>query len=318
MAEAHSKPLSQRDDVEIVGYCDVDRICRDEKAAKYGGKAFVDPIKMLNAVKPDAVYVLLPPFAHGIELELIARRIPFFIEKPIGLDMKLTRKIAAAVAEKRLLTCAGYMNRYRKPIQTLKKLLEKNPAILVLGGWIGGTPGAPKRGIGSWWIRKNKSGGQFLEQVTHTVDLVRFLCGEATQVQAFAAKDVNRSKPERVTIEDASVVNIKLACGAVANLYAGCCADAGGGGVTLTVYANKATAVFTGWEHSLKLLQRGKPGLLIPGEGDIFAIEDAAFINAVKTHSSAGIMSSYADAAKTLAISVAANESMKTGKPVRL
>lgn len=318
MAEAHSKPLKAMAGVELVGYCDVQIDSAKDKAARYGGQAFTCAEEMLDKVEPDAVYVCLPPCGHGVELELARRGIPFFVEKPIGIEMGLTNSIAAAVTKKKLLTCAGYMNRYRRSVQTVRELLEKDPAILVLGGWIGGSPGAAKGGIMSWWVQKDKSGGQFLEQVTHTVDLARFLCGEAVEVHAVAAKGLNKAAPPGYTIEDASAVNIKFKSGGVANLCACCSACAGGGGVFLNVFANKTTALFTGWEHTVKLMQSGKDTIEIRGEGDIFAIEDAAFIKAVRTGSSAGIMSPYTDAAKTLAISVAANESMKTGKPVKL
>ena len=49
-----------------------------------------------------------------------------------------------------------------------------------------------------------------------------------------------------------------------------------------------------------------------------FAIEDAAFVNAVATGDPSALRSTYADAAKTLAISLAANESAETGEPIRL
>jgi len=317
MAEAHSKPLAAMKDVQIVGYCDVDMEKAGRMAQQYGAKAFEDAAEMMDTVEPTAVYFCLPPFAHGAELEAVKRGIPFFVEKPIGLDLELCNKIARAVKRRKLLTCAGYMNRYRGGVQMVRKLLQADPAILVLGGWIGGTPrGGPGKGIWSWWIQKDKSGGQFLEQVTHTVDLARFLCGEATQVHALAATGFNKGAPKAYSIEDASVVNIRFKSGAVANLWASCSANAGGGGVSLSVFASKTTALLTGWEHSVRLMQRGKEPREIPGEGDIFAVEDEAFIKAVRTGNRAGIMSWYADGLKTLEISVAANKSMKTGKPV--
>jgi hypothetical protein len=43
---------------------------------------------------------------------------------------------------------------------------------------------------------------------------------------------------------------------------------------------------------------------------------DAAFIAAVRAGDAAGVQCSYPDGVKTLEISVAANRSMETGKPV--
>lgn len=315
MARAHSEPLSKRGDVVIAAFCDVNPKRTRAIAEQYQAPMFKSAREMLDAVELDAAYVCLPPFAHGAEFELIARGVPFFIEKPINLDLGQAKEIAAAVKAKKLITAAGYMNRYRRGVQTVKKLLAKDPAILVNGGWIGGTP-RPRADIGiwSWWVQKRKSGGQFLEQVTHTVDLARFLCGDAVEVHAFAATGFNSGTPDTYDIEDASVVNIKFAGGAIGNLWASCSSNASGG-VTLNVYAGSLAAQFTGWEHSVRLMQVGKDTCEIKGEGDIFAVEDAAFIKAVRSGNPAGIMSPYEDAVGTLAISVAANKSMKSGRP---
>lgn len=314
MARAHSEALSKRRDVIIAAFCDADPGRTRPLAEQHHAPMFKSAREMLDAVALDAAYVCLPPFAHGAEFDLIARGIPFFVEKPINLDLGQAKEIAAAVKAKKLITCAGYMNRYRRSVQTVKRLLAKDPAILVNGGWIGGTPRpSPAIGIWTWWVQKKKSGGQFLEQVTHTVDLARFLCGAAVEVHAFAATGFNTGTPTTYDIEDAAVVNIKFAGGAIANLWAACSSNASGG-VSLNVYANKLAAQFTGWEHSVRLMQVGKDTCEIKGEGDIFAVEDDAFIKAVRACNPAGIMSPYEDAVKTLAISVAANKSMKSGK----
>jgi len=318
MARRHAETLSKRREVAIAAFCDKDRERTKALAEQYGAPMFKSATRMLDRVELDAAYVLLPPFAHGIEFDLIERKIPFFIEKPVNLDLGQAKEIAAAVKSKKLITSVGYMNRYRRGVQRVKKLLESDPPIMLHGGWIGGTPRPnPEVGIWTWWVQKRKSGGQFLEQVTHTVDLARFLCGDAVEVQAYAAKGFNTGTPDTYDIEDASVVNIKFASGAIANLWASCSSNASGG-VSLDVYANKLAAHFTGWEHSLRVLRAGKEPVEIAGEADVFPVEDAAFIKAVRSGKREGIMSPYDDAVKTLAISVAANKSMKTGRPVKV
>ncbi len=46
--------------------------------------------------------------------------------------------------------------------------------------------------------------------------------------------------------------------------------------------------------------------------------EDTAFVQAVKSGKRAAIKSNYADALKTLAVTLAANQSAKTGKTVKV
>ena len=319
MTQSHLPGVKADPDVTITGFCDLRLELAQQRVAENGGKAYDDAAAMFDDAKLDAVYLNLPPFAHGVEFAAIERGIPFFVEKPINLYLDQAKQIAAAAEAKGLVTCAGYMNRYRKSVNTVREILQSDPAIMLHGGWVGGTP-RPKDGIGiwTWWVQKDKSGGQFLEQVTHTVDLARFLCGDAVQVHAFKAEGFNTGTPDGYSIEDASVVNIKFAGGAIANLWGGCCANAGGGGVSLNVYANNTTAKFTGWDHSVQIMQVDKGQTEIKEGSEIFPVEDAAFLQAVRTQDQAGVKSSYADAVKSLAISVAANESMESGQPVAL
>lgn len=319
IAQQHMNALGNVSEAKLVAFCDIDIKRAQAAASQHGGKAFDKAEAMLNEVELDAVWVSLPPHAHGIELRLVEMGIPFFVEKPVGLDIGFIREIAAAVSEEGLLTSVGYMNRYRRSVNKARELLQEDQPILVLGGWIGGTP-RPRPGvtIWRWWVEKDKSGGQFHEQVTHTVDLARFLCGEVIEVHAYAAKGLNKGAPENYTIEDASAVSLKFANGAIANLWACCAANAGGGGVSLSVYANGTTILFTGWEHSARIMRVGEDTIEIAGEPNIFEIEDRAFVQAILTGDRSLIKSPYPDGAKTAEVTLAANRSMETGEPVRL
>ena len=321
ISEAHLQGLSTHPDVSLVAFCDVNEARTKIVQEKYSKEAelFTDAETMFKNVELDGVYCCLPPFAHGAELLAVKYGVPFAVEKPVNLYEDQAREIAQAVDEKGLMTTALYMNRYRKGIQTVRDLLKKDPAIFLLGGWIGGSPrGAADTGIISWWIQKDKSGGQFHEQVTHTVDVACFLCGDVIEVHAYGAKGFNKGVPTAYSIEDAAVVNLKFTSGAVANLWASASTNGGGGGVTLNVYANDFTALFNGWEHSVKILRTGQDPEEIPGEGNIFAIEDDAFVQAIKSKDPSKLMATYRDGFKTMQISLAANRSMEIGAPVSI
>ncbi|MFO8006755.1 MAG: gfo/Idh/MocA family oxidoreductase, partial [Candidatus Brocadiia bacterium] len=51
---------------------------------------------------------------------------------------------------------------------------------------------------------------------------------------------------------------------------------------------------------------------------DAFLAEDQAFIEALQTGERSGILSDYADAFRTQAVTCAANESMASGEPVTI
>jgi myo-inositol 2-dehydrogenase/D-chiro-inositol 1-dehydrogenase len=318
ISEAHLGGLSTHEDVSLVAFCDVNEARTNAVKEKYSKDAeiFTDAETMFKNVDLDGVYFCLPPFAHGTEMLAVEYGVPFAVEKPVNLYEDQARAIAQAIDEKGLMTSALYMNRYRKGIQTVREMLKTDPAIFMLGGWIGGSP----RGVAdtNWWIQKDKSGGQFHEQVTHTIDVACFLCGDVIEVHAYGAKGFNKGVPTAYSIEDAAVVNIKFSSGAVANLWASASSNGGGGNVTLNVYANDFTALLSGWGHSASILRSGKEPENIPGEEDIFAIEDNVFIQAIKQKDPSKIMATYRDGFKTMQVSLAANKSMELGAPVSI
>jgi len=322
IARRHMEALVKNSYASLIAFCDIDVGKAKVAAEKFGAEGvsvFDRAEDMFEKVELDAAYFCLPPHAHGSEMAAIEHNVPFFVEKPINLFLDQARKIASAVEKRRVLTSVGYMNRYRRGVQLVREALREDPPILVLGGWIGSTPRpSPDSPIWRWWIRKELSGGQFHEQVTHTVDLARFICGEITEVCAYPAKGLNRFAPPEYNVEDASVVNVKFANGAVGCLWASCSSNAGGGGVTLSIYANRTTALFTGWEHNLKMLRVNMAPLEVSGEPNIFEIEDDAFIDAVRFNDPSRILCTYADGLKTMEVTIAANMSMETGKPVKI
>jgi len=305
-------------DVEFVGWCDINEQAAAARREQVGGKGevYTDAKTMLDKAKPDAVYIMLPPYAHGeAEKLVIERKLPFFIEKPVAIDMKTALTTAEGVDKHKLITSVGYMTRYRKSAQRVRELLKKQKPVMLHGGWVGAGPGS-YQGIWQWWVQKDKSGGQFLEQTTHTTDLARFLFGDVTHVYAVPVRG-RRRRPSFYTIEDASMVQLAFANGAAGTLYSSCC-TAMGGGVTLTVWGTDLRADFTGWEQSVEIFLPGNERIVIPGEDNIFALEDRAFIDSVKAGRNKGILATYEDGLKATAIACAANDSMQTGKVIEL
>lgn len=328
ISKSHLPHLSSSDDVGLAAFCDIVVERAQAHADKYGGAVYDDARAMLQNTELDAAYILIPTYAHGApERACLEARVPFLVEKPLGIDADDLRKLAREVEASGLITCAGFMNRYRKSINRAKDLLQDDPAILMDGAWISGPP-LRREGdyfannpIGQWWPIKEKSGGQMVEQVIHTVDLARYLGGEVREVFAYAARGFNQKLPNLVqnyNLDDAMVVSLRFESGAVGNLMSCCAAAGGGGGVFLNVWASQHTARFTDWAHHVKIFAAGsKETEEIAGDSDdIFPLEDRVFIDAVKTGDRSKIKSTHADGARSTLLALAANESLETGKPV--
>ncbi len=310
--------LAKFDDVDFVGWCDPNEANSQARREQAGGKGeiFTDVGKMLDETQPDAVYIMLPPFAHGPTEQLVLdRNLPFFIEKPVAIDMKTASNILKHVKEKNLITSAGYMTRYRKGVAAVRKLLETQKPVLMHGGWLGAGPPetAP---LYNWWVQKDKSGGQFTEQVSHTIDLARYLFGDVTEVYAVGVND-RKPRPDFFSIEDALMVQMKCANGAAINLYCSCCMSIKPE-ISLTVYGTDMKASFVEWAHDATIEQPDQETQKIVDEELIFSIEDRAFVDAIKTGDPSTILATYEDGYKALQISCAADESIRTGQVVKL
>ncbi|MBE7462480.1 MAG: Gfo/Idh/MocA family oxidoreductase [Planctomycetes bacterium] len=312
IAQAHAQTLAAMPGLRLVGFCDVDRARADATARAYpGAEAFDDAVEMYDAVEPDAVYVCVTPNAHGrIEKEAAKRGIHLFIEKPICIDGDTGREIEAALLAAGVVATAGYQNRYRRSVERAKELLAQEPAILTFGHWIGHMYRVP------WWGDRRTSGGQLVEQTTHTVDLIRYLLGEPVEIIGRAAHGFVEDV-EGYNNDDASAVTFVMPNGSLAVVLS-CCANIPGYGVGLKIFTRRQTLDFTGWEHTLNVRKSKLETETVKGEENIFALEDAAFVDAVRHKDPSRVRCTYGDALRTTLLTLAATQVLATGQGVRL
>lgn len=308
VAGAHVKSLNEIEQAQVVACTDLDEERAAKAAAQFpGASAYAEVAKMLDAEELDSAYVCVPPNAHGeIELALAERGIPFFVEKPIGIDRRTPERILERVEAGGLLTCVGYMNRYRATVARVRDMLAQDPPVLARGGWIGGMPGV------HWWRRKQMSGGQIIEQTTHTCDLARYLFGEVESVFCVGRQGVI-TDVEGYDIEDASICTLVFASGMLCELSSSCAAGVGGL-VGLEIWCRNTHLKLETWNLDLTVQKSGEQ-CRIESREDIFVVEDTIWIDAVQRGDGSEIKSSYADACKSQFVTVAANESIISGKP---
>jgi myo-inositol 2-dehydrogenase/D-chiro-inositol 1-dehydrogenase len=306
VAQRHARVLSEFEDVELVGVMDVTRDAAAGLAGAHGGLAFAD-IDELLAAGPDAVYVCVPPFAHGpVEEAVIAAGVPMFVEKPVAVDLDTAERIAELVAQRGLLTAVGHHWRYLHVVAQARELLADRPVRMVAGSWLDKVPPV------AWWARQNRSGGPVVEQAAHVLDLTRALVGEATEVTAYG----NGTPPpvEGADIDSVTAATLRFANGAVGTLAAAC---------------------VLGWKHRAGLeivadgmaLSLAEDGLVVrdaDGERRFEADPDGArvavdraFIDAVRGVGD-DVRVPYAEALGTQRLALAIAESARTGRSVTL
>jgi predicted dehydrogenase len=218
VATRHVRVLSGFPDATVVAVADPDRPAAERLAADCGAVAYTDAETLLERERVDAVYVCVPPVAHGQpERAALARRLPLFVEKPIAADLPTAAALAAEVAAAGVVTGTGYHWRCLDTVDRARALLADRPARLAQGYWLDTVPPP------AWWVSRERSGGQVIEQLTHVVDLARALVGEIETVYAQAARTddawVGRAGAD---IDDVTAAAVRYRGGAIGTFAASC------------------------------------------------------------------------------------------------
>ncbi|WP_199286100.1 glycosyltransferase [Paracoccus suum] len=307
IAHRHFGVLETMPDVRIVAIADPDAARAAEAAARFGAEAFADHQAMLEASDLDAVYICVPPFAHGAaERACIARGQPFFVEKPLSLDLKVAEDIAAEVEDAGLITAVGYHWRYLDTVDEARAQLAVNPAQLMTGFWLDQTP--PPQ----WWWREDESGGQVVEQATHIIDLARFLAGDVTDVFGLSSHR-DRADFAGLTVPTATTATLRFASGTIANLAATCLLR-WNHRVGLHVFADALAMEIT--DHDI-MIDTGHGRPVRHAEGDPVWREDRDFVDAVQGKENR-IRCPYAEALETHRVALAIGKSAQTGALVTM
>jgi myo-inositol 2-dehydrogenase/D-chiro-inositol 1-dehydrogenase len=297
----HLQHLSRMKDVKLVAFCDVRKNVATAIAKRYGGTAYSDCGEMYKEERLDAVYIAVPPNAHGApELLALKRGIHLFIEKPIAVDRDTAMRVAEALSSSQCIASVGYQWRYSDIVQRARRVPAGREPSLVLGWWLGGAPGVP------WWVRKDESGGQIVEQTTHIFDLARYLCGEVTCVYAAASTGLMKERKD-FTVEDSSTVTLLFENNAVGNISSTCVHD-GFSKVGLLCVCKELAFELAGDTLRVTDMQCTHE---YRRKVDPYLAENETFIKSVINGSSVGILATYEDALKTHSITMAANEAIK-------
>lgn len=267
---------------------------------------------MYNEMELDAVWICIPPFAHSNEvIEAANRGINVFIEKPIALTLELAKRMEKAVENAGVISWVGYHFRQSFSIRYAKSFLEREGGNLglLLGRWWGGIVGGP----GHWWWKKEKCGGQIIEQATHIYDLARFLAGDVDRVYAEVDK-VMFTDLSDFTIEDVAAAILRFKNNAIGIITNTPGAKKNGHKVEMEVVS-----------RHLQIYLKGTQKATVFGENGMFEIEsynnpyfdeDYKFIKAILSDGKSEVPIS--EGVKTLEVTLAALKASQDKKVVFL
>jgi myo-inositol 2-dehydrogenase/D-chiro-inositol 1-dehydrogenase len=280
-------------------------------------RAYSDPARLWDDPAVDAVVIASPARSHAdLVVAASAAGKHVFCEKPMAVTLPDADRAIDAARAAGVVLQVGFNRRFAADWRAARGLLDD------------GTLGTPRllrsltRDPGGFDPSRVLPDTIFLETLIHDFDTLRFLNPGAVAVEVFAVADalVEPAWRDRGLL-DTAVVTIRFDNGATA--VAEACFEAaygydvrgevlGSGGMATMGDGRRCGMAFSGPAGRLVETVRGDQELF----PEAYTAELAAFVDAVRTGVPAPVTGE--DARAALAIALAAAESVRAGRPVRV
>ncbi|WP_214627393.1 Gfo/Idh/MocA family protein [Paenibacillus agaridevorans] len=310
IARSHIRALSKIEEAEVVSVYDINGEAAVLAAEEAGATVAESPDQLLNNQQIDAVFICVPQFARGdLEEMAVQRGIHLFVEKPLGLDLDIALEKARLIEQSGLINAAGYCLRYYDTVQTARRYLQGKRIHLIQAHRFGTSH------PGKWWWQLKQSGGHLVDAVTHQVDMIRYLAGELAEVHAhFGRASLTETAPES-TIYDAGAISFATASGAVGSVTESCVSPYHRGSEIKLFGADFFVHIVN--NKTITIIDAERNETLTSDQNAMY-MQDRAFVEAVKNGRQELVCSSYADGVRTLAFTLAANQSAVEKRTISL
>lgn len=206
IAAAHLQALQTIEDCQLVGVADVDEAARESFSGKAGCPAYSGYREMIDRKKPEIVVVCVPPVSHPeVTIYALQHGANVLCEKPFAIDTPSARRMVD-VAEKahRYLTMASKF-RFVQDVARARELVREGVLGKMVLCEIAFCARADMRG--RWPSNPAISGGGVLiDNGSHAVDIIRYLLGPISRVQAQHGRRL-----QDLEVEDTSMVFVETA-----------------------------------------------------------------------------------------------------------
>ena len=313
IAADHVAELGRRDDVQVVGVCDIER-ARAAALAPPGADVYERFDELLDRGRPDALWVCTPPLAHREPtLAALARGIHVYLEKPIARTADDAAAIVAAAEASDAVCAVGYQWHATDLLDDVREALDGQELSLLVGRSIGPTGSRP------WFLSRAQGGGNVLERGSHQIDLVRTVGGEVVRVQAAASSILlgqAEGEGDLGDIEDAATLILHLENGGVATVVVAWTRRCQPGVYALDIVASDATLALTlDPDFTLRGASAGRT-VELRSAVHPFRRSIARFLDATRARDPARVFCTPADAARTLVVALACEQALASGETV--
>ena len=209
-------------DVDIVGVSDANAALAEDRARRYGSRAFTDYRAMIDETKPDFVVAL----GRHIDMPAIARflieaGIPFMMEKPMGTTAEDVTALADLAEARGAWAAVPFPNRLLPWAVRAKAMIEAGEfgrISHVVMRLIRPTMQRYVEWDSPWmWDRELAGGGALLNLGGHGMDLARMLLGPDVSV----ATAVISNRVHQAQVEDYALATLRNGDGALIHVEVG-------------------------------------------------------------------------------------------------
>lgn len=160
----------------LVAVSDVIEELAKSVGEKLGVKWYTDYDKMLRDERIDAVIISTPTFLHkDMIIKAVEQGKHVFVEKPMTVTVSEAKEVVNTVKKHDVKLQVGFNRRFDYAYRNAKKYIEEGkigePITYIA---VARDPGAPP----SWAADPKKSGGIFLDMLSHDFDMARYLLND--------------------------------------------------------------------------------------------------------------------------------------------
>lgn len=182
-------------------------------AASLGVACYDDLAALFASGRPEGVIVASPTRLHVPQaLECVAAGLPVLVEKPIAGDALEAARLVGTASAAGVPVLVGHHRRHNPIASEAKEAIASGRLGDVVAVHATCWFHKPRSYFAPEW-RRQAGAGPVLTNMIHDVDLMRFLCGEVTGVQA---RQSARTRGHGV--EDTAVAILEFASGALGTL----------------------------------------------------------------------------------------------------
>lgn len=213
IGQTHAKTISTTAGFELAGIADPFE-SGAKLAAAHDTRHHFDHRALIDAERPDAAIIGTPNEFHVSQaLDFIAAGIPVLVEKPVATTFDQATQLVEASESSGVPVLVGHHRRYHPVAVRAKEIISSGGLGRIVAASTTYFLLKPEEYFDIPWHRAAGTGGTFLINLIHEIDLLRHLVGEITAVSAMAS-----SATRGLDVEDTGAVTFAFAGGALGSL----------------------------------------------------------------------------------------------------